>query len=141
MSAPRPVQPASALVSAAPALNAIGQCLATRSWRSEEFKSSPRHTGGRQRDPEFVFRLLSQELAGADDPRKGSPPPRAAWSNHSAWHTQVFMLAFDLVQGEARRQATFESIKSRLFGRGSTPAKCPQPPSAHLGCQIRGVRE
>ena len=61
----------------------------------------------------------------------GSKPAENAWTNHSAWHSQVFMLAFDLVDGESRRQAIFESIKNRLFGHGSVPARCTHPPSAH----------
>lgn len=61
------------------------------------------------------------------------PPNTAdsAWTNHSAWHSQVFMLAFNLVDGEKAREATFQSVRSRLFGVGSTPAKCAQSPSAH----------
>eukprot|EP01043_Picozoa_sp_COSAG02_P038507 COSAG02_NODE_2976_length_7633_cov_2.195248_5_plen_345_part_00 len=76
----------------------------------------------------FCDGVCAAEMLAADV--QNSPSVRG-WTNHSSWHTQVFMLAFDLVDGDMQRQATFESIKSRLNGQGSIPRKCPQPPSAH----------
>ena len=55
-------------------------------------------------------------------------------TNHTAWHSTVFMLAFDLVVNadhpDARSRA-FAFVRSRLFGTGSEAAKCDTPPSAH----------
>jgi hypothetical protein len=79
----------------------------------------------------FCDGVCAPAMLEAASLQKKIPSSAAAWTNHSAWHTQVFMLAFDLVDGDTQRKATFESIKSRLFGHGSTPAKCSQPPSAH----------
>jgi hypothetical protein len=34
------------------------------------------------------------------------------------------MLAFELVDGAQAREAVFRSVRGRLFGAGSTPARC-----------------
>lgn len=51
-------------------------------------------------------------------------------TNHTAWHSSVFMLAFGLVD-EDKIAGVFEYVLERLFANGSTAAKCPVSPAAH----------
>ena len=78
--------------------------------------------------PEFL-----PETAQAMPAQRGRPSGHmlARTTNHTSWHSSVYMLAFGLVADAAAATSTFDFVRSRLFASGSRPVRCESQPSAH----------
>ena len=72
----------------------------------------------------------AESLRGSHPSSLRSHPSSPPSTNHTAWHSSVFMLAFDLV-AEDKRASVFAYVTSRLNGQGDRPARCRVQPAAH----------